>query len=136
MEHRLRMCELAFAPLLGVEVSAIEQELGGTSRTLRLIQALAARYPQHQLRLLVGADILLEAPRWQHFDTICELAPLLVAGRGGYSRDQGDGAPILPEVSSEVLRGKLAHGGDISPWVPAKVRAYIDEHALYRAGAT
>lgn len=127
--HRLRMCELAFAPLPAVEVTPIERELGGTSRTLRLVTELAARHPDAQLRLLVGADIPLETSRWQGFDAICRLAPLLVVGRGGYAAS----GPTLPEISSTELRALLARGDDCSAFLPAAVRAYIAEHGLYQA---
>jgi nicotinate-nucleotide adenylyltransferase len=135
-DHRMHMCELAFLPLRDVEVLELERELGGVSRTLRLLTALEARYPDHQLRLLVGADILLEAARWQSFDEICRRAPLLVAGRGGYTRPpsaESAHALLLPEVSSSEIRRAIA-GGDqaIEGWLPKRVRVYIKEHALYR----
>jgi len=134
-DHRLRMCELAFAPLRNVEVSPIERELGGTSRTLRLLTSLAARYPDEGLRLLVGADILLESHRWQHFDEIRRLAPLLSASRAGYAPLAAPNAEapalILPEVSSSEVRRALSRGGDVSAWLPASVRAYVRTHGLY-----
>jgi len=139
--HRMRMCELAFSLLPAVEVSPIEQELGGISRTLRLVEALATRYPGYQLRLLVGADILLQAHRWHRFDEIRAIAPLLVAQRGGYGADAADAGtlsagPLLPEVSSTAIRASLARGDDVSTWVPAQVRAYVEAHQLYRASTT
>lgn len=130
---RLAMCERAFAPLRGVEVSAIEQELGGVSRTLRLVTELSARYPSHQLRLLVGADILLETARWHRFDEIARIAPLLVAQRGGYGIAGETDGVLLPEISSTALRAALARGDEVASWVPHAVRAYIAEHGLYRA---
>jgi nicotinate-nucleotide adenylyltransferase len=131
-EHRLRMCELAFRDLPAVEVSAIERELGGVSRTLRLVDALRERYPDHRLRLLIGSDILKEKERWQDFEQICARAPLLVAERPGFAGAQG--GPLLPEISSREIRDMLARGGDASAWLPASVREYIAAHGLY-AGA-
>src|SRR5262245_25898886 len=88
-EHRLAMCERAFEVLPAVEVSPIERELGGTSRTLRLVKEAAARYPNYQLRLLIGSDILAETSRWQGFEEIAKLAPPLVAARAGHDRAVG-----------------------------------------------
>jgi nicotinate-nucleotide adenylyltransferase len=122
-EHRLRMSELAFSLIDGVEVSPIERELGGVSRTLRLVQELARRFPDHQLRLLVGADILLETQRWLRFEDIVALAPLLVAERAGFASagdsalahagtapplGPGAGPPVLPQVSSSEIRRALS----------------------------
>jgi nicotinate-nucleotide adenylyltransferase len=129
-DHRLRMCELAFEHLPAVEVSAIERELGGVSRSLRLIEALSARHPGHRLRLLVGADIVAERARWQDFDQLCTRAPLLVAGRPGFDGERH--ALKLPEISSSEVRAALARGEDAGAWLPAKVRAYIAAHGLYR----
>lgn len=136
-EHRRQMCELAFAPLRGVEVSPIERELGGTSRTLRLLTALQARHPNHRLRLLVGGDILLESQRWHRFDEICRIAPLLSVGRSGYAEahDADGNTPMLPQVSSSEARATIARGGDVSAWLPARVLAYLSAHNLYGASA-
>lgn len=131
-EQRLVLCERAFAPLCAVEVLPIERELGGVSRTLRLVEELTRRFPAHQLRLLVGADILLEASRWHRFDEITRLAPLLVAGRGGYQHAEIPHAVQLPEISSTRIRAALAAGEDVTGWIPRAVQTYIDEHALYR----
>ncbi len=69
-EERVTMCRLAFAGMPAVEVSRVEQELGGESRTLRTVEHLASAHPDWKLRLVVGADILNEAPRWFGFDAI------------------------------------------------------------------
>jgi len=132
-EQRLRMCQLAFQDLPAVEVSPIERELGGVSRTLRLVEALAARHPQHQLRLLVGSDILAEAARWQDFAQICQRAPLLVAQRPGFAG--AETAPLLPAISSSEVRAALARGADVAACLPARVRDYIAAHGLYAGGA-
>lgn len=132
-EHRLRMCELAFEPLPGVEVSAIERELGGVSRTLRLVEALGQRYPHHRLRLLVGSDILAQRDRWLDFDGICARAPLLVAQRPGFAAQPE--TLQLPDISSSALRAALARGEDLEGWLPVTVRRYIATHRLYAGAA-
>ena len=130
-EQRLALCELAFADVAGVEVSAIERELGGVSRSLRLIETLSRREPGVQLRLLVGSDILAERARWQDFERIAELAPPLVAARMGHAQQGCELGAVLPEVSSSALREALARGDD-PPLLPWRVRAYINRHGLYR----
>jgi len=135
-EHRLRMSELAFSVIDGVEVSPIERELGGVSRTLRLVQELARRFPDHQLRLLVGADILLETQRWHRFDDIVALAPLLVAERAGFASSGQVGTPLLPQVSSSEIRRSIAEvrtgePSGVTAWLPRPVREYLVQHGLY-----
>jgi nicotinate-nucleotide adenylyltransferase len=131
-EHRFAMCQLAFRDLRRVEVSDLERELGGVSRTLRLIDALAQRYPGHRLRTLVGADILAESSRWQGFDEIARRAPLLVAGRSGHEQALGPhSAPLLPAISSSEIRANLR--ADLAPngVLPSAVLNYAREHRLY-----
>lgn len=128
---RLQMCELAFAPLRNVEVSPIEQELGGVSRTLRLVQELKKRNPNSDLRLLIGSDILAERARWQDFDKIVQLAPLMTAERVDHEEGNTDLGALLPRVSSTELRAVLARG-EASGLVPADVGCYALAHGLYR----
>lgn len=132
-EERLTMCELAMGWIPGVEISRVEQELGGESRTLRTVEHLRATHPDWSLRLVMGADILAEAPKWYRFDEVARLAPPLVLGRIGVSHPEAP-EPLLPEVSSTEVRAKLAEGDydALSMLVPRRVLAFIRERGLYR----
>ena len=133
-EDRAAMCELAMAWMPGVEVSRIEEELGGESRTLRTLESLAADHPDWRLRLVIGGDILAEAPRWFGFEAIVKLAPPIVLGRAGV--DQPDAGPaLLPEVSSTQVRSALGRGAwsEVEKLVPREVLAYVRERGLYAA---
>jgi nicotinate-nucleotide adenylyltransferase len=133
-DDRAAMCELAMAWLPFVEVSRIEEELGGESRTLRTLESLAQAHPDWRLRLVIGADILTEAPRWHGFDAIAKLAPPIVLGRAGV--DRSDVLPsLLPEVSSTQVRAAVARGAwdDVEKLVPREVLAYVRQRGLYAA---
>lgn len=127
---RLRMTELAFGDLRRVSVSRVEEELGGESRTLRTLEHLAGTHPGWQLRLLVGTDILADAPKWHAFDRITAIAPLCVVGRRG----AGDDGSVLPEVSSTDVRAKVRAGAweALQPLVPAAVLDVVRAEGLYR----
>jgi nicotinate-nucleotide adenylyltransferase len=131
---RFAMCERAFGWLPGVEVSRVEAELGGESRTLRTLEHLHERHPDWSLRLLVGADILNDAPKWHAFDRVTALAPLLVLGRRGVVAE-GAPEPLLPEVSSTDLRAWLQDGAldRARELLPARVLDYIRAQGLYGA---
>jgi nicotinate-nucleotide adenylyltransferase len=134
-EHRLRLCELAFAELRRVEVSRIEAELGGESLTLRTLEELRRRFPGARLRLVIGSDLLAETSKWYAFERVAELAPPLVVGRAGH--EGGDLAErcVLPPISSTDVRRRLRTGGDVSGLVPHAVAAYARRHGLYSDGA-
>ncbi len=127
------MCELAMAWMPRVEVSRVEEELGGESRTLRRrSESLAQAHPDWHLRLVIGADILAEAPRWFGFDAIEKLAPPIVLGRAGVPAP-GAPAALLPEVSSTQVRDAIARGAwaDVEKLVPRTVLAYARARGLY-----
>ena len=133
-EHRVRMCELAFASL-PVEVSRIEQRLEPPSFTLHTIQRLLADHPSFEPSLVVGSDVLYESPKWHHFERIAELAPLFVLGRAGHAHPAAPAA-VLPEVSSTEIRAKLLRRPPLDPGtkalVPRAVLEYILQHGLYQ----
>jgi nicotinate-nucleotide adenylyltransferase len=152
---RLAMCRLALGWLPRVSVSTVEEELGGESLTLRTVERLAAAHPSWSLRLLIGADVLGDLPKWHRWDRIAEIAPPLVMGRSGVAvHDAGvpwvgaegeeappghDGGhprapePVLPCVSSTEIRAALATRGvgAVRGLVPARVLDHIAENGLY-----
>ena len=135
-DDRVKMCELAMGFLPKVEVSRVEEELGGESRTLRTIEHLKTKYPSESLRLVCGADIIVESAKWFGFDLIRELAPPIVLGRVGISYE-GAPPPILPELSSTEVRTLLAAGkhDEVEPLMPKKVLDYIRARGLYSSPA-
>jgi nicotinate-nucleotide adenylyltransferase len=132
-DDRVEMCRRAMGWLPGVEVSRVEEELGGESRTLRTLEHLQAAHPSWSLRLLIGADLLTEAPRWFRFDAVRAIAPLLVLGRVGVD-EPGAPPPVLPAISSTDVRAKVKAGdwSALASLVPREVLAVIRARGLYR----
>jgi nicotinate-nucleotide adenylyltransferase len=132
-EDRVRMCELAAAPLRGVHVCTAERELADdplVGKTARTLEHLQAKHPDHRFALVVGTDILPDTDKWYRWDQVKALARILVVGRQGY--EGAADAPELPAVSSTVIRERLARGEDVSTLVPRRVLAYVAERGLYR----
>jgi len=137
-EHRLRLCELAFSGIAGVEVSAVERELETPSLTLRTLEHLSGLHPDWALRLLVGSDVLSETSKWHAFDRISQLAPPYVVARPGFEHPDSQAA-LLPDVSSTRIRTALAardraeNQALLATSVPRAVLNYIVAHDLYSA---
>ena len=133
-DDRLRMCELAMAWMTGVAVSRVEEEIGGESRTLKTLEHLTSSHPDWSLRLVIGADILAEAPRWYGFSEIAKRAPPIVLARAGVD-EAAAGPLLLPEVSSSQVRSAVARGAwdEVGRLVPRAVVAYIRQRSLYGA---
>lgn len=131
-DHRLEMARLAFGTLGDrVEVSKLEEAIGGVSYTIDTVRALAAVHPGRQLRLIVGSDILPDLPQWKSHEELCALAPLLVFQRAK-TRDEEAG---IPAVSSTELRALLHSGHSPGRMLPDGVENYIRTHGLYGTGA-
>jgi nicotinate-nucleotide adenylyltransferase len=132
-EDRVRMCELAARSIRGLAVCAAERELANdphVGKTVRTLEHLAAKHPDRDLALVVGADILPETVKWYRWDRVKELARIIVVGREGFPPVPG--APSLPAISSTEIRARIARGEDVSGLLPRKVREYVEEKGLYR----
>jgi len=131
-DDRLAMCERAMGKLPRVEISTVERDLGGESRTLRTLKHLSALHPTWSLRLLMGADLVLESHKWHGFPEIQALAPPIVLGRAGITFP-GCPPALLPQVSSTEIRDALGKGNQafVEGLVPPSVLEYIRARGLY-----
>jgi nicotinate-nucleotide adenylyltransferase len=154
-QHRLRMCQLAVDGVARVCVCPLEVQRGGVSYTVDTLSALHDGHPQAQLTLIVGADVAGTLGSWHEPARLLQLARLAIAGRPGTPRapvlqalaglgvaPAGDAArsqrvsflemPAI-EISSSLVRQRVASGEPIEELVGGAVADYIAEHRLYRA---
>ena len=143
---RAVMTELAVAgdPLLAAD--RIEVQRGGVSYTVDTLRELRSREPGIAWHLIVGQDNLSELHAWREVEALPELAEVVVVTRDpeGEGR-QPSGVPFADllrwvpvptlEISSTVIRRRIAEGRTVRYWVPAAVEAYIAERGLYRGGS-
>lgn len=151
-EDRAAMVAVAIDGNPAFEMSRIELERAGPSYTSDTVEALAAaeraagREPD--LTFILSAETLRQLPTWHAPERLLDACRIAVVPRDGYpapsrawlaERFPGrDGridfltAPRL-EVSSTVIRERVAAGRSIRYLVPPAVAAYIDDHGLYRA---
>ena len=79
-EERLEMCRAAFdSPLF--EVSDLEISRGGKSYTIDTLTELKEKYPDAQLFLFMGDDMLLSFNKWYRYNDILKIAKLVCACR-------------------------------------------------------
>lgn len=119
---RIALCEALCKAIGGaLRVCSIEQNLPAPSYTIDTLRALAARYPEHQFRLIIGADVLPQTAQWRRWSEIqAEFAPLAV-GRVGFP--EVEGAPMFPGVSSSEVRAAMRAGRSVSHLLPPAVLA-------------
>jgi nicotinate-nucleotide adenylyltransferase len=148
-EHRLSMCRLAVAGLEGLSVCDLEVERGGPSYTVDTLRDIKEIAPDARLTFIVGADTARGLPGWHEPAALLGLTRLAVAGRRGVARAEVLEAlgtleravevdflkmPAV-EVSSSLVRERVARGEPVAELVGEPVAAYIAEHGLYREPA-
>jgi nicotinate-nucleotide adenylyltransferase len=99
-DERLELCRLNFASVPNVEVSDIEIARGGKSYTVDTVKALQMQYPDAELVMLVGTDMLLDLGRWYKAEYI--MAYCVIAA---FQRDDDDLAYI--EAKADELRKRF-----------------------------
>ena len=65
---RLEMCRLAFAGIPGAEISDMEMQREGKSYTAQTVEELRRSYPDDELFLVMGTDMLLSFESWYRFE--------------------------------------------------------------------
>lgn len=131
---RVAMCErLAGIFRTGVSVTSVESEVGGEGHTIDTLEHLIERHPGWSFRLVIGSDILAEAPKWKAWDRVVELAPPIRVARGGHPHPDVSG-PEMPDVSSSEVRRRLAAGVGAEALVPREVLDYVRARGLYQGG--
>jgi nicotinate-nucleotide adenylyltransferase len=155
-EHRLAMLRLAlneqaWATVLTDELDrAAAAPPGAPSYTVDTLEALQQRWPDTQMRLLIGADQLRQFDRWRSYRRVIELAEPVVMVRpphtpesllaslpkaAGFDVEQWRPRLVptpLIDVSSTWIRQCVRDGLSIEAFVAPAVARYIREHGLYR----
>jgi nicotinate-nucleotide adenylyltransferase len=132
--HRIAMAGIACDFIPNVIISSIEEKLPVPSFTINTVKKIKEFYPEAELRLAIGADILSSTHLWHpdHLKEIFEIAPPFILGRFGYEHPDANG-PIIPGVSSTKVREliKSDNHTELSKMVPTEVLNYINNYKLY-----
>ena len=146
VDHRVELCRLAVAGDERFEVSRIEADVPAPSFTVDTLKRLHESSPEDDLTFIVGGDMAHALPTWHEPETVLSLATLGVAEREGVGRTDITEAlaglagadrirffhmPRL-DISSSLIRRRVAAGQPIRYLVPDAVAAYIDSARLYR----
>ncbi len=143
---RLEMCKIAFDEP-DFQVCDIEINRGGKSYTVDTLREIRKMYPEDELYLFMGEDMLLSFINWYKYEEILSLCKLVAACRTEnrlrlqemkeYCRTQlGDYADsviicesVPLEVSSTEIREQIATGG--TAYISQAVYDFIKSKGLY-----
>ena len=146
--HRVAMCDAAVAGDERLAVSRNDVEREGPSYTVDLLRALGA---DDELTFIVGGDMAHSLPAWRDPEGVLALARVAVAEREGVRRADiterlaglaGAAERIcffdMPrlDISSSLIRRRVAAGRPVRYLVPDSVASYIEREGLYRPGSS
>lgn len=149
-KQRMEMLQLAVSGQDSFLVDSRELERGGVSYTVDTLRELHQEMPGNEFYFLMGADSLVDFLKWKEPKEICQLAWIVVVGRGGHAEiswsvleglldkeryQQTLGLKInmpLIELSSSELRERAATGRSLRFRMPRSVEQYIKTNQLYR----
>ena len=159
--HRFALVALAINGIAGYKVSDAELLRDGNSYTSDTLRALhAAGWAPSQIFFILGADAFAEIATWHEFPMVLDAAHFAVIARPGTTietalartpdlRSRARAASAQPaaggrtgiffieastrDVSSTIVRGRLAARQPIDDLVPSAVARHIAAHHLYGA---
>ncbi len=147
--HRMKMCELLFTDDF-YEISDIEIRRQGKSYTVDTVEQLKKLYPDDELFLIIGADMLMSFDKWYRYEDILSNVRLCVSVRDdevktsdlcAYAKnvlklDSEKSEIIIADVeplvcSSTDVRNHLSLGIDATMMTSVEVYNYARLNLLY-----
>jgi nicotinate-nucleotide adenylyltransferase len=136
--ERLQLLRLALAGGTGYEIDDQETQRGGVSYTIDTVRDYKARFPDHVIYYLIGADHVSTLPKWREATALAEAVTFVVIPRPGepphpppepFRFHSLSGFPL--KVSSSQIRERVRAGKTIRHLVPDAVREAIRNNGLY-----
>ena len=137
-EHRLQMVANAISGNPLFSLSKIEIDRTGPSYAVDTLTELNS--PDNEVFFIMGVDVFAKLDTWHQVDVVRKLANFIVCTRPGHKvqvDDPNATAIEIPqlEISSTMLRERIANNEPIRYLTPDSVAEYISAHDLYRKSA-
>ena len=136
-EDRLEMLRLACKGNRGLEVCDFEVKSSRISYTIYTIEHFRQSFPDDELFLLAGSDMLLSFDQWYRYRDILANAVLAVVSREEKAENLSEFGQIIVckappvMVSSTKIRKKIAKNEEWSCYLDENVVQYIRLKGLY-----
>lgn len=128
-KDRCELLQLAIKPYKHMRICKLEGKLDGTSYTIRTVEELKKRYPQHSFCWLIGDDQARQFDAWKEPDRLKKEVEFYVFSREGYSLlpkgMKSVSMNLMPVSSTEIRQGKKLYE------VPFSVRLKMADKGLY-----
>ncbi|WP_334075290.1 MULTISPECIES: nicotinate-nucleotide adenylyltransferase [Paenibacillus] len=141
-KQRLEMVEAATRANPAFKPLDIELRRGGVSYTVDTIRELRREHPDLELYFIIGADMVNYLPKWEGIEELTGMLKFIGLQRPGSFLE----LDVLPEhiqravhladmplvdISSSLVRKRIASGQSVRYMVPDEVYEYIVRSGLY-----
>ena len=143
-EDRLKMCEMTFGGNHRYLISDLELRRAGRSYSYDTLCALKKKYPEDELFMIVGSDMLESFNTWFRYKDILSMCTLCAASRESdfkvnlekiFEKDEIKKVMFIDidvtEMSSTQVRKAITDGRDTKGLLVPQVSDYIKRKGLY-----
>ncbi|ERT09007.1 nicotinate (nicotinamide) nucleotide adenylyltransferase [Lyngbya aestuarii BL J] len=140
IEHRTTMLKILIEDISPDDNIALHQELS-SRRTLETVQGVQQYWPDAELHLVVGSDLIAQMPSWYKIEALLSQVNLLVIPRPGYQVEDekiktlqqiGGNVAIASITGLPVSSSNYRENGDPETLTPA-IQVYIEQNSLYQS---
>lgn len=146
-EHRFNMLSLVCKNNPRFDVSDIEFNFPRQPYTFETLQSLQKKYPEHEIRLIIGSDNLKELDTWYEIEQLLNSFKVIV-----FARDEDNIEEIInnhfllskysssfvkanisirTNLSSSFVRNEIKNKNSVKYLLPDEVIEYIKNNKLY-----
>ena len=129
VEHRVALCEAAVGGDERLEVSRVDADVPGRSYTVDTLKRLHEARPEDELTFIVGGDMAAAARDGVGREPLLERLDRELPGAA--ERIRFFDMPRI-DISSTLVRRRIAAGEPVRYLVPDAVAAYVEREGLYR----
>ena len=137
-KHRYNMVRLAIQGNSNFSLSDVELKRDGRSYTIDTVSSFRKKFPAPaKLFFIIGADTLPHLKDWKYVEDLVKIIKFVVVNRPGYKKINIKfnyhfvSMPGL-DISSTILRKRIAQAKTIRYYVPDKVFQYIEKNKLFK----
>ena len=147
-KFRYEMVRRAIEGYEGFEINSYEIEKNGYSYTYETLQYLKKQEDNVEVFFIAGADSLMAIEKWSNTDLVLNNCTFVAFNRGEYNKSileeqkyklekKYDAKIVILnvtdiDISSSMIRERIANGKRVDFFLPEEVKKYISENKLYR----
>lgn len=135
VKDRLNMLELATKDHSRYKIETIELKREGKSYTYTTMSLLRQLEPENTFSFIIGGDMIDYLPKWYKIEELMKLVQFIGVARPNYKGKTNYSVQMIDiptiDISSSMIREKIARGHSVKYLLTDSVIKYIEENRLY-----